>query len=103
MPRLSTRKKRELRAVELRAILDPAKHNGYKAELARLEQWLALDDELSQGPRRGPGRPRRQTNGWLLATPAKRKPGRPRKTEVLSAESPGQVRRKRGRPRKVQP
>ena len=47
MPRLSDRKRRQLHAAELRVILDPAGQEGYKAELARLEQWLALDD----GPR----------------------------------------------------
>jgi len=80
MPRLSNRKKRELRAEELRRILDPAGHEGYKAELARLEQWLKLDDELTAlaAPARKRGRPKGH----------KRKPG-----------SPGAPKRKRGRPK----
>ena len=83
MPRLSDRKRRELRAKELRVILDPAGHEGYKAELARLEQWLALDDELAAGtgPARKRGRPPKgRTTGFRdPVAPPKRKRGRPRK------------------------
>jgi len=99
MPRLSDRKKRELRAEELRLILDPAGHEGYKAELARLEQWLKLDDELRavaapvrkrgrrKGHKRGPGSP---------AAP-KRKRGRPKGSGNKRASNATKPRRTRGR------
>ena len=83
MPRLSDRKQRELRAEELRVILDPAGQERYEAELARLEQWLALDDELAAGtaPARRRGRPpkSRTTGSRDPVAPPKRKRGRPRK------------------------
>lgn len=101
MPRVSNRKKRELRAIELRAILDPAKHDGYRAELERLEQWLALDDELSAWPQRPRGRPKRLPNGGAMAAAPKRRRGRPPKYGASSTQVPARARRKRGRPRKV--
>jgi len=63
MPGLSDRKMSELRGKELRAILDLAGQEGYKAEVALLEQWLQLDDELAAGtaPMRKRGRPRKVT------------------------------------------
>lgn len=94
MPRYSDRKKRELRAEELRAILDPAGHANYQAELSRLEQWLTLDDELRAGTatERKRGRPK----GSVASVVVKRKPGRPK-----GSTAPVVAKRKRGRPKKV--
>ena len=81
MPRYSDRKKREMRAKELRTILNPAGHEAYKAELARLEQWLSLDDELRAGmpPVRKRGRPKGSRNKPAKPVVVKRKRGRPKK------------------------
>jgi hypothetical protein len=102
MPRFSERKKRELRAEELRVILDPAGHEGYKAELARLEQWLALDDELTAGTAtaRKRGRPKGRRRGSADRAVPKRKRGRPKGSKNVPAV-PAAPKRKRGRPKKV--
>jgi len=100
MPRLSDRKRRELRAEELRLILDPAGHEGYKVELARLEQWLKLDDELRAvtAPVRRRGRPKGHKRGPASPAVPKRKRGRPKGSRKKPASNATEPRRARGRP-----
>jgi len=103
MPRLSDRKKRELRSEELRLILDPAGHEGYKAELARLEQWLKLDDELRAvtAPVRKRGRPKGHKRKPGSPAAPKRKRGRPKGSRKKAAINPTKPRRTRRRPSKT--
>lgn len=105
MPRLSNRKTRELRAEELRIILDPAGHERYKAELARLEQWLKLDDELRAvtAPLRKRGRPRGHKRQPGSPAVPKRKRGRPKRMSGAVRADPAAPKGKRSRPKKVAP
>jgi hypothetical protein len=84
-------------------ILDPAGHEGYKAELARLEQWLKLDDELTAlaAPVRKRGRPKGHKRGPGSPAAPKRKRGRPKGSRKKPTTNPTEPRRTRRRPSKT--